>query len=135
MISFASCYLALLLSSAVLGAPAPAASSGSVIAASSVSVSAASSAIVSATSSAAKTTSTSKSTTASHTSSAPASSATLPFIDLDPNGPLWGPDETNPQPIRGSLGAKLMGPDDIDTARNNPDLVAAPSTDHGSVYV
>ena len=28
-----------------------------------------------------------------------------------------------------------MGPDDIDTARNNPDLIAAPSTDHSSVYV
>jgi len=128
MISLASCTIALLLSSAVFAAPAAPAASG---------VSPAISSIVPAAShsSSAKPSSTTKSSTVSVTSSAPASSATLPFIDLDPNGPLWGPDETNPQPIRGSLGATIMGPDDIDTARNNPDLIAAPSTDHGSVYV
>ena len=126
MISLASCTIALLLSSTVFAAPAAPAASGVSPAVSSV--------VVAASHSSAKPSSTTKSTI-SFTSSAPASTATVPFIDLDPNGPLWGPDETNPQPIRGKLGATVIGPDDIDTARNNPDLIASPSTDHGSVYV
>ena len=73
---------------------------------------------------------------ATPTSSAAQSTATVPYISLEPNGPLW--DSTfqgSPQPIRGSLGATLLGPTDDAIVKENPDLVAPPSTDHGSVYV
>lgn len=60
--------------------------------------------------------------------------STVPSIDLDPNGPLWSEgDDIVPQPIRGSLGAPLMGPLNSAIDLQNPDLLASPSTDHGSV--
>ncbi|KIM39310.1 hypothetical protein M413DRAFT_29477 [Hebeloma cylindrosporum] len=68
------------------------------------------------------------------TNSAAQSTATVPFISLEPNGPLW--DSTfqgSPQPIRGSLGATLLGPTDDAIVKENPDFLAPPSTDHGSV--
>ncbi|KAF8151028.1 oxalate decarboxylase [Crassisporium funariophilum] len=131
MISISSCTIALLLSSLVFAAPAvdPLASASSVV------VSAVSSAAVS--SASAQVSAKPKpphTTTASGTVSAPAATATVPFIDLDPNEPLW--DSTvkgTPQPIRGSLGATVIGPTDDATAKQNPDLLAPPSTDHGSV--
>ncbi|CAA7267452.1 unnamed protein product [Cyclocybe aegerita] len=62
------------------------------------------------------------------------STATVPFIDLNPNGPLWDPSVSGvPQAERGSLGATIMGPTDVDTTKANPDLLAPPTTDHGSV--
>ena len=73
---------------------------------------------------------------ATPTNSAAQSTATVPYVSLEPNGPLW--DSTFhgiPQPIRGSLGATLLGPTDDAIVKGNPDLVAPPSTDHGSVYV
>lgn len=48
---------------------------------------------------------------------------------------MWGPSDADPQPIRGSLGATILGPTDSDTTKNNPDLLAAPTTDHGSTYI
>ncbi|EJD06750.1 oxalate decarboxylase [Fomitiporia mediterranea MF3/22] len=43
-----------------------------------------------------------------------------------------GTDEI-PQPINRDLGAPLMAPDNIAISQQNPDLLAPPSTDHGSV--
>ena len=77
------------------------------------------------------------------TASSPAASTSdfLPpakgFIDLDPNEPLWseGSPAESAVPIRGDLGASVLGPDNIPVDLQNPDLLAGPSTDHGSVYV
>jgi hypothetical protein len=79
---------------------------------------------------------TASSSDATPTNSAAQSTATVPFISLEPNGPLW--DSTfqgSPQPIRGSLGATLLGPTDGAIDKENPDFLAPPSTDHGTVYV
>ena len=56
---------------------------------------------------------------------------------VDPNFPLWNADSDPAivQPIRGDLGAPVMGPDNIPIDLQNPDLLASPSTDRGSVYV
>ncbi|KAK7017362.1 oxalate decarboxylase [Favolaschia claudopus] len=70
---------------------------------------------------------------ASSTSSAAEATATVPYASTDPNYPMWGADETDPEPIRGSYGAPLMGPSNIPVAQQNPDLLAPPTSDHGSV--
>ncbi|KAF8071551.1 oxalate decarboxylase [Lyophyllum atratum] len=115
MISLASCIWALFF--ARLAATAPAVSS-SAVAVSTVVVSSAITSIAHPTS----------------TVSAPQATATVPFIDLDPNEPLWPLDSPGDhQPIRGSLGALLMGPTNPEIVAQNPDLLAPPSTDHGSV--
>ncbi|KAF9007406.1 oxalate decarboxylase [Cyathus striatus] len=146
MISVSSCLCALFLASLTYSAPAPqgnavspAASSVVISAVSSVVSSAISSAAIPSASafvsSAAKSSHTSTATaTASGTSSAPAATATVPFISLDPNGPLWNINSTTtPEAIRGSLGASVMGPTDEYTVKQNPDMLAPPSTDHGSL--
>ncbi|CAL1716033.1 unnamed protein product [Somion occarium] len=70
----------------------------------------------------------------SSTASAPAASQTVPFASDDPNGVLWGPDiDTVPQAIRGSLGATVLGPQDVGIVKENADLLAPPTTDSGSV--
>lgn len=74
--------------------------------------------------------------TATPTKSAAQSTATVPFIALEPNGPFWDTTfQGSPQPIRGSLGAKLLGPTDDAIVKENPDLLTPPSADHGSLYV
>ncbi|KAF9021028.1 oxalate decarboxylase [Hymenopellis radicata] len=72
---------------------------------------------------------------ASSTDSAPASTATVPFASTDPNVPLWNEasDPSTVQPIRGGLGAKIMGPDNIPMDLQNPDLFAPPTTDAGTL--
>ena len=68
--------------------------------------------------------------------SAPQSTATVPSISLEPNEPLWDSSlQGSPQPIRGSLGATLLGPTNDAIVKENSDLLAPPSTDHGSVYI
>src|SRR5579884_2185281 len=37
------------------------------------------------------------------------------------------------QPIRGEMGASILGPRNIPVERENPDLLASPSTDAGTV--
>ncbi|KAK1223018.1 hypothetical protein PQX77_014094 [Marasmius sp. AFHP31] len=71
---------------------------------------------------------------------APASSAveptaTVPFASTDPNLPLWGPesDPSIPKPMRGKLGASILGPDNKPLDLQNADLLAPPTTDHGTV--
>ncbi|KAF9262429.1 Bicupin, oxalate decarboxylase/oxidase [Marasmius fiardii PR-910] len=75
--------------------------------------------------------------TSTPTSSAAESTATVPFVPTTPNPPLWSPDSppNDPAiaPIRGKLGAPLLGPDNRPADVENPDLLAPPSTDHGSV--
>src|SRR6266852_5359473 len=44
-------------------------------------------------------------------------------------------DELNqvPQPIRGDFGATIMGPRNVPLERENPDLLASPYTDSGTI--
>lgn len=52
------------------------------------------------------------------------------------NLPLWNQDTAmNVQPIRGKAGATIMTPDDEALDRQNPDLLAPPTTDHGNLCV
>ncbi|KAG5636227.1 hypothetical protein H0H81_008734 [Sphagnurus paluster] len=66
--------------------------------------------------------------------SAAAATPTVPYIDLNPNFPLWSEDTKEiVSPIRGPLGAAIQGPDNQPIDKQNPDLFAPPTTDHGSV--
>ncbi|KAJ7875463.1 oxalate decarboxylase [Mycena leptocephala] len=69
----------------------------------------------------------------SSTSSAAEATATVPFASTDPNLPLWGLDSGSPEPIRESYGAPIMGPSNIPLEQQNPDLLAPPTTDSGSL--
>ncbi|KAF9525390.1 oxalate decarboxylase [Crepidotus variabilis] len=125
MIKISTCYLALLLSGFAWAAPA------------SSSASQHSSAVASA--SATKSSAGSASIVASSTGSAASSTATVPYISLNPNYPLWGTADTTtestPEAERGTLGATVIGPTDASTVWQNPDLLAPPTTDGGSVQV
>ncbi|ESK87709.1 oxalate decarboxylase [Moniliophthora roreri MCA 2997] len=74
-------------------------------------------------------------TSPSLSSSAPSSTATIAFAGTAPNNPLWYPESpaSTPQPIRGSLGASIIGPDNIPMELQNSDLLAPPTTDNGQV--
>ncbi|KAI0342831.1 oxalate decarboxylase [Trametopsis cervina] len=82
------------------------------------------------------------STTSSATSQAPSTtqsstspSPTVPYASDDPNRVLYAPDHApaDPEPMRGSLGSTILGPQNIMLDQQNPDLLAPPSTDHGTV--
>ena len=61
-------------------------------------------------------------------------SATVVPISLNPNEPLWNASVVDtPQAIRGSLGATVIGPTNPEIVKQNPDLLAPPTTDAGSV--
>ncbi len=47
--------------------------------------------------------------------------------------PQAAQDGGNPQPIRGGLGASILGPRNIPLERENPDLLASPDTDSGTI--
>lgn len=71
---------------------------------------------------------------ASSTASAPAASETVPLASDNPNGILWLPDtDITPEAIRGSLGATVLGPQNVEIDRQNADLLAPPTTDAGDV--
>ncbi|KAJ7732147.1 oxalate decarboxylase [Mycena metata] len=70
---------------------------------------------------------------ASPTSSGAEPTATVPFASTNPNSPLWGLDSGDPAPVRGSLGASILGPTNLALEQENPDLFAPPTTDAGSV--
>ncbi|PBL04375.1 oxalate decarboxylase [Armillaria gallica] len=81
------------------------------------------------------TVSASESGTVSSTDTAASSTATVPFASLDPNLPLWD-DQSDPSvvsPVRGQLGASILGPDNIPIDLQNPDLLAPPTTDAGTI--
>ncbi|KAF5359108.1 hypothetical protein D9756_002967 [Leucocoprinus leucothites] len=149
MIRLSTCFFALLLASLSSSAPAGPSDSGS------SAVPSATSAIPSATSvistasvplpSSAPGTSSGVVTSAvpSSTVSAPGTGTsgavpateTVPTIDLDPNFRAWN--ESTPgekEPVRGSLGAPVIGPTSDEVIdKQNADLLAPPSTDHGSL--
>ena len=71
---------------------------------------------------------------ASGTASAVAASQTVPYASTNPNDVAWSPEwDGNPQAVRGSLGATILGPQDVYLDQQNPDLLAPPTTDSGSV--
>ncbi|KAF8154724.1 RmlC-like cupin domain-containing protein [Crassisporium funariophilum] len=58
----------------------------------------------------------------------------VPFTDSDPNEELWTPTSgIHPRPERGSLGASILGPQNIPIELQNADLLAPPTTDQGSI--
>ncbi len=66
----------------------------------------------------------------------PAPSETVAPASDDPNYPAYPPGTSGPaQPIRGDLGATIIGPQNIPIQQQNPDIVAPPSTDSGDVCV
>ena len=71
-------------------------------------------------------------------SAGPPTATVAPASD-SPNYPLWTPDTpqspTVPQPIRDQLGANILGPQNIPVALQNSDLLAPPTTDHGTMCV
>ncbi|KAJ3914555.1 oxalate decarboxylase [Lentinula edodes] len=69
----------------------------------------------------------------SSTDSAALSVTTVPFASTDPNEPLWNIDspDSAPSPVRGSLGASIIGPDNIPMDLENADLFAPPTSDNG----
>ena len=65
-----------------------------------------------------------------------APSATVAPASDDPNYQAYPPDTPGPaEPIRGDLGASIIGPQNIPIQQQNPDVLASPSTDSGDVYV
>ena len=61
-------------------------------------------------------------------------SETVPPASDDPNYQVYPPDAPGPaQPIRGDLGASILGPQNVPIQQQNPDIIAPPTTDHGSV--
>lgn len=61
-------------------------------------------------------------------------SPTVAYASDDPNYWLWtDTTKTDPQPERGKLGASIMGPQNIPIDRQNPDILAPPTTDSGTV--
>ncbi|KAG6825536.1 hypothetical protein H0H92_003350, partial [Tricholoma furcatifolium] len=66
---------------------------------------------------------------ASSAGNPPPPEATDPVISLNPNEPLYNTTE----PIRGPLGATILGPTDSEIVKQNPDLLTPPTTDSGTV--
>lgn len=70
------------------------------------------------------------------TIAAPESTPTAPYASENSNQILWSEtDKSTPQAIRGSLGASVLGPQNLAIDLQNADLLAPPSTDAGTVYV
>ncbi|KAG6330550.1 hypothetical protein ID866_8539 [Astraeus odoratus] len=70
----------------------------------------------------------------SEVSSAPAATPTVPYASDDPNYPLWGPEsDITPEPVRGSLGTSLLGPQNVPIELQYADTFAPPTTDSGAV--
>lgn len=115
MICLSTCFCALLL--AGLSSSAPAGPSGAIIS----SGVAASASIISA--------------AGTRASNVPPAAETAPTIKLDPNSQLWNESSKDkPEPIRGSLGAPIIGPtSDVPIDKQNADFLAPPTTDHGSI--
>ncbi|KAH9015635.1 RmlC-like cupin domain-containing protein [Lactarius pseudohatsudake] len=67
-------------------------------------------------------------------STAPSESATVVPASDDPNFVIFPPGSDGPaQPIRDGLGATILGPQNLPLQQQNPDLLAPPTTDHGTV--
>ena len=72
--------------------------------------------------------------TPTSTASAEDPTPTVAFASDDPNGIAWveGSD-SDPEPIRGSLGASVLGPQNVPIDQQNADMLAPPTTDNGDV--
>ena len=71
---------------------------------------------------------------ASLVSAAASPSPTVPFASPNPNGILWTEDsDVVPSAVRGSLGASVLGPQNVPLDLQNADFLAPPSTDSGTV--
>ena len=58
----------------------------------------------------------------------------ITYTDSNPNKELWHVgSKIVPQPQRGTLGASILGPQNVPLELQNADLFAPPTTDHGSV--
>ncbi|KAF7317258.1 Oxalate decarboxylase [Mycena chlorophos] len=124
MLSLSLCLCALLLAPSVSAAPASSISSvASQASASASTIGTASTAVFESSSTPAGT----------ETSSAAESTATVPYASTNPNYVMWGLDNGTPAPIRGSLGASIIGPANVPMEQENPDLFAPPTTDAGTV--
>jgi hypothetical protein len=109
--------LALVLSAGALGAPAPALELSS-----------------SSTNHQSIAASSSTSTSPSPTTDSSYPSPTVPYASDELNESFLNKFQNElPEPIRGSKGAKIIGPQNVDIDRQNPDLLAPPTTDSGSV--
>ncbi|KAG8739827.1 hypothetical protein FRC10_005088 [Ceratobasidium sp. 414] len=108
---FTTFVTALALSSCVLGAPAASPSSkGS------------------------STSSLSASSAPSPTTDSPLPTPTVPYASDDLNESFLDKFQIeNPEPIRGTTGTNILGPQNVPLDRQNPDILAPPSTDSGSV--
>lgn len=72
--------------------------------------------------------------TGTSVASAPETSQTAPYASDNANRVLWTEyDPAAPQPIRDVLGASILGPQNVEIDLQNPDLLAPPSTDAGTV--
>lgn len=68
------------------------------------------------------------------TIAAPETSPTAPYASENSNQILWSENQAIvPQPIRGTLGATVLGPQNVQVDLQNADLLAPPSTDAGTV--
>lgn len=63
------------------------------------------------------------------TTTAANSEPTVPYASDDPNYTLNGTAEA----VRGSLGSTILGPNNIPVVIENPNLLAPPTTDKGTV--
>jgi hypothetical protein len=74
---------------------------------------------------------------ASLAAASPLASVPSSILDTDvPNYALWNADsDITPEPIRGQLGATILGPQNVPLELQNADLLAPPTTDHGAVCV
>ncbi|KAF8674929.1 Oxalate Decarboxylase [Rhizoctonia solani] len=68
------------------------------------------------------------------TTTAAIPSPTVAYASDDPNGSLWDQYQSGtPEPIIGSTGANILGPQNVPLERESPDFMAPPTTDSGSV--
>ncbi|EKM56991.1 uncharacterized protein PHACADRAFT_142065 [Phanerochaete carnosa HHB-10118-sp] len=74
------------------------------------------------------------SSTPSASVTAPAATETVPYASDNANTIMWGPGwNGQPEAIRGSLGASVIGPQNVPLDLQNPDMLAPPTTDAGTV--
>lgn len=72
--------------------------------------------------------------TASIASAAPPVSATVTPATDDPNEILWiSTSDIIPEPMRGTLGSNILGPQNVPLDLQNADMLAPPTTDAGTV--
>lgn len=78
----------------------------------------------------------SQANTASSASSAAAATPTVPYASDDMNYSFWNKfADTTPEPVRGTTGGSILGPQNVALERQGPDFLAPPTTDSGTVYV